>query len=606
MKKVNQSFFAVVIACVVALGISSCMNLGLDPSNVNNTLFGSYVGGYVDVDQDWNLAQQSSVTVKVASESRVRVYASDGNNYKIVANKTISGTETLYFDVVEGRNKLIVINFNGGMLITTKVGGVADFTQNTTKTVLNTGSDVVKASINDSYTAFYYNTILNDIYSNPDPVINKTATRIQGVSKPFKDLDNSVALFYSKTGEFSLTPVWYTNESGESATIGVYYYDNSGNKVDVPIFKNDKQNDMLQYNDKYSGWQTYWDAHMPSLEKYGNFYGDYIRSKRIDVKVPAGCVFGFYIIGGYDNSCRGYSEGSYSVVPDWACNENPGVGEGKHWINDAGLGKFGHVAVINIKDGTSTRNYLGFDDWYEGNAHQYYYPEYDHLVFMYSGDIAPVGDGDGDGDGDGGNLNDDPIVWSLACEDLGESADYDFNDVVLNISHVAGETVAHCVLVAAGGTLCDQIRFEQTEYGEVHEMFKVTLVTMVNTEKTGCEKNAVSFDVEVPADFTMSDVNMGGFQIVRTDEEGKNILGVVAAPEKGQVPYMICVPSGWMWPWEMTRITDAYPAFATWCADHNQAKDWYLNCIEENVFKSELANSAEASMTENPDKPKSE
>ena len=43
--------------------------------------------------------------------------------------------------------------------------------------------------------------------------------------------------------------------------------------------------------------------------------------------------------------------------------------------------------------------------------------------------------------------------WIIACEDLGGSLDFDFNDVVFGISHVAGETTARVTALAAGGTL---------------------------------------------------------------------------------------------------------------------------------------------------------
>lgn len=593
MKKVNLSFkMTAAMVLAAAISVSSCMDLGLDPNNINNTSFGQMVGGNVDPEQDWNLAQQASVSVTVPTESTVRVYAFDGRNYRIVASKKISGTQNILFDVIDGYDDLIVVNFNNGAIKKTKVGGSVDFNEVASKSVINAGNQKVTASLDDNYKQFNYQTVLNDIYSDLS-LINATATRPQGMTAPFKDLENSVSLYYSESGTFTLNPVWYTNESGPSATIGIYYYDN-GQRVEVPIFTNDKSNDMLQYQTDgwgYSSWQTYSDAHMPSLNNYGLGSSFDFHSKGIVINVPAKTAFGFYIIAGYDNHlCTHYSESSITEVPQWGYNENGGPEAGKHWIGDD-LGHYGHVAVINIKDGNGTRNYLGFDDWYEGNAHQYYYPEYDHLVFSYSGDLAPVGGGfddgdDDDDDDDEGGVIDEPICWSLACEDLGESADYDFNDVVLQIKHTAGETKAYCTLLASGGTLYNKIYFGDKFCGEVHELFDVDVTVMVNTQAVGEEKIPVSFEVDVPEDFTMSDADMGGFVIMRFSEDGKVYVGEVAAPKKGQTPYMICVPSNWKWPWEMTNITEAYPEFSTWCSDHTQAKDWFLNCVGEKVYKS--------------------
>lgn len=584
-----------------AISVSSCMDLGLDPNNINNTTFGQMVGGNVDPEQDWNLAQQASVTVKVSTESPIRVYAFDGKNYRIVANKRVSGTQTILFDAIEGFNDLIVINLNGGKVASAKIGSEVSFIS--TKAVISGQTGTVKAKMNNTYKQFNYQTVLKDLYTNPTQMINQTATRINNMSEPFKDIDNAVSLFYSETGSFTLNPVWYTNESGQAATIGVYYYGDNGEKVEVPIFKNDKDSAFLQFECSGWGnpgvWQTYSDAHMPSLQNYNLGNNFVFHSKGIDVTVPAKTVFGFYITAGYDNAqCTNYSEASLTQIPQWGYNENGGPAANKHWIGDD-LGKYGHVAVIE----TNGRQYLGFDDWYEGNAHQYYYPEYDHLVFSYSGDLKPAGTITVDSVDV--PVVDEPICWSLACEDLGDAADYDFNDVVLRISHVAGETVAHCTLLASGGTLYNTIYFNDQLVGggEVHSMFDVDVTTMVNTQKVGAEKEPVSFNVTVPEDFTMSDVNMGGFVIKRFSEDGSVYVGQVAAPAKGQIPYMICVPSNWKWPWEMTNITDAYKNFATWCSDHTQSQDWFLTFDADKVYESAAAASAEAPMTEMPGKP---
>ena len=45
------------------------------------------------------------------------------------------------------------------------------------------------------------------------------------------------------------------------------------------------------------------------------------------------------------------------------------------------------------------------------------------------------------------------IKWIVACEDLGNLDDFDFNDVVFQVLHVSGREQAYITPLAAGGTL---------------------------------------------------------------------------------------------------------------------------------------------------------
>ncbi|MDE6693923.1 MAG: hypothetical protein K2K05_11110 [Muribaculaceae bacterium] len=43
--------------------------------------------------------------------------------------------------------------------------------------------------------------------------------------------------------------------------------------------------------------------------------------------------------------------------------------------------------------------------------------------------------------------------WIVACEDLGGTGDYDFNDIVFGVEHIAGTRFVYVTALAAGGTL---------------------------------------------------------------------------------------------------------------------------------------------------------
>lgn len=567
-----KHFYRLFVAMSAVLCASACMDLNIDVKEfTKNSPFAQKVGG-IDEQQTWNLAQRSSVTVKTSAPSTIKIFAYDGATTKLAAEKKVSGSEQINFDGIAGLKEVTVVNMNGGTFQNVKIGGVADFTG--TKTTYS-GNTTVKAELLDTYKEFTYNTVKSDV--------NTSA---------FTDIKYASGLYYSESGTFTLNPCWYTNESGQSAVVGVYYYDANGQKVDVKVFKNDKQEDMLQYHDKNDLlYYTYWDAHMPSLGGYDNFAKDTFRSKGIKITVPAKSLIGFYIEGGYDDSgVISYSESKYNQVPSWGYNENPGPAGGKHWIGDD-LSKYGHVAMINIEG----RKYLAFDDWYEGNNHQYYTPEYYHLVFSLEGDLTDqIGGGDPEnpetpdtpGEG-GGKIDEEPMSWILACEDLGDDCDYDFNDVVLKISHVDGSTEATVTLLACGGTIRNRIYYNdangvQQLLGEVHEMFGVDEPDMVNTiPGSKFNRAPVSRKISVPENFAMSQTDMGGFVLKR----GTNgVTGQIAAPAAGSSPYLICIPSVWKWPIESRSIITVYPQFSGWCNNHNNNLEWYKTYVESSVY----------------------
>lgn len=202
-----------------------------------------------------------------------------------------------------------------------------------------------------------------------------------------------------------------------------------------------------------------------------------------------------------------------------------------------------------------------------------------------------------------GKIDDDEIVevggekpepqsWILAVEDLGVTDDFDFNDLVVKISHIAGSGELEIEPLAAGGTVPLQLFYADDNldyilgYYHINEWFgESDYSVMVNT--SGINLAAKSIKIDVPKDFTMSseplvvgeDMRMGGFH-VRANHDGSGTQwthGVldIAAPAPGNVPQIICVPGNWEWPKERKNIRDAYPRIVNWVADRNVDADWY-------------------------------
>ena len=225
----------------------------------------------------------------------------------------------------------------------------------------------------------------------------------------------------------------------------------------------------------------------------------------------------------------------------------------------------------------------------------------DFVTYKWGGQIV-MGVEDEGGDDDmndilffiKGNVNDDDIPeigeepeensWIIACEDLGDTNDYDFNDVVFKVSHVAGETTAYVTPLAAGGVLEPYIIHGTTGLGETHQLLGSDKKAdgsypIINTYSITAQGQKIP--VTVPSDFSMAN-NMGGFaiQVVRTHTNAITIT----APTSGLAPQMFCVPGTWAWPKERVNIEDAYRQFANWSANSNNI-EWYNSPVEGSTIK---------------------
>lgn len=170
-----------------------------------------------------------------------------------------------------------------------------------------------------------------------------------------------------------------------------------------------------------------------------------------------------------------------------------------------------------------------------------------------------------------------PQEWILACEDLGSTDDFDFNDVVFKVAHVSGQTEAEVTVLETGGIMPATIFCGDKEIGEAHSLLGVATDVMTTKSPTAA---SAPVKIEVPADFTMTE-NMGGFKIYVAGDETSVVS--VNAPGKGEVPQIICVPGTWKWPKERVSISAAYPNFGEWGTNW-QDNTWYNTCNENNVI----------------------
>ena len=146
----------------------------------------------------------------------------------------------------------------------------------------------------------------------------------------------------------------------------------------------------------------------------------------------------------------------------------------------------------------------------------------------------------------------------IICEDLGDTDDFDFNDVVFDAAYINGNGGYTLIIVrAAGGTL------PLTVGGvEVHEALGVKTTDMVNTGRM--EKPIAIFRTQ--STYT----NISDIPVVVTSA---NAQKYTLKAEIGKVPQKICVETRYQWTTERQAISSKYPAFKDYVGD--ESASWY-------------------------------
>lgn len=173
-------------------------------------------------------------------------------------------------------------------------------------------------------------------------------------------------------------------------------------------------------------------------------------------------------------------------------------------------------------------------------------------------------------------------TWIIACEDLGGTFDYDFNDVVIGLRKEAKgdgtKSDLYLVPLAAGGTLQADIYYGDTKKGEIHDMVSPGAPT-TNPLNVGAGSNPGAGTAillgEVDSDKSINECAAEINIKVTKDEtitENSNTYNVGykkndKTHDYGSAPQAIILPSGWDWPSENTFIGDVYEGITAWVAD---------------------------------------
>lgn len=201
-------------------------------------------------------------------------------------------------------------------------------------------------------------------------------------------------------------------------------------------------------------------------------------------------------------------------------------------------------------------------------------------------------------------IKNNSLSWIFACEDLGGTFDYDFNDVVWEYSKqytvTSEETVvrdskgniievksidpvpvctgAKINLLAAGGTLPIELIYDEDPLSvdgktELHQIFGQQANESYSVVNVGSKASTPSVTLK---EFSSSEVISldevaAKFKIAVHDSEDIHYVTTPTISEKGEgtdnSPEVIILPGTWEWPQEEVFINAAYPNFKDWAKD---------------------------------------
>lgn len=265
---------------------------------------------------------------------------------------------------------------------------------------------------------------------------------------------------------------------------------------------------------------------------------------------------------------------TYEHINDY--NAGGGMKEQVMYVFDVSTEDFGYRASFNNEihnnwtiQYINGNYYLGFDYWHDKKntdncaevAPDGYYNDW--IIKLQSGTHQV-----------------DEYTRRIMCEDLGNSFDWDFNDVIFDVTAVEkdGRKYAMITVQAVGGTLPiyigDDPKVSGTQARELHGLFGVSVNTPVNVHAAGDVKRpAVVFTLECKSEWIVDNkldiekipvwVDHSANAAEHANASGKGDYWKLDA-EKDRAPHKIACPSNTYWMQEFKNISETNDLFIDW------------------------------------------
>lgn len=564
-------------AMAMLVGITSCSDYdnGYDDKSLAYKESFIEAFGSIDPNHTWNMATAGAVEVNINTPGMftVKVWTADprmseNNTYLLGKYENVSGggTSTFQCDLPVTLETAFVgaIDEDGNRIIVS--APVKDNRVKATIGISGTRSLVSGSGSNGNVGyngADYIELSYGDIIS-PLSTLPENENNTGKVAQNFE--------YYSQ-GQFTIYPMYSITgnkgSEGDGERLGVYTVNADGSKSEtVWIWK---AKDWFEgYNSIKNSWESGFDAFSKEgapedntkvVWKDNKLADPYtkIKTQGITIDITPGTKFGFVL-----DAAGGpfYSNSDYNKDEGWPFR---GEFSGTDNVNDV------YAATFTTNNGE--KMFLAFEDWvYSSEGHD---NDFNDLVFGFKeGNLPLIIDKD---------QEDVAMTYIVACEDLGGSFDWDFNDVVYGIEHVSGQNTARVKLLAAGGTLPvtilyngQPVRFtrESNQWiTDLHEAFGVPQKTHVNVG--GYKANPIySNEFSVDGNFTVAD-DASKFQIQVRYDDGSTVASIgVPDSVRGKEPqaFLVADPN-WEWPSEMQRIDSKYKDFPKWVTE-NLGQNW--------------------------------
>lgn len=608
----TKNLFILSSLLVLVLGISSCSDFdnGYTSKDIAYKEQFYNMFGNADPNHTWNMAQSRSLDVTINSEGTytVKVWTAnprlgESNAFLLGQYDRVPGGATSSFacDMPQDVKTAYVgiIDENGDRIILpseVKDGKVSvEFGALGTRTAFSGSNGSI------TYTAIDKSNGKEFQKGDMDAPLNTLPERQQNIGKVSQDFE------YVSTGVFTIYPMYSITGNlggtGYGERLGIYLYNSDGTQTETvwiwqsTINTGSKEPDdngfedgidatrsatwFDGYNEESKQWETDFLAFDESRNLKGwengeaitwfdspkvvwrgeNFVNPYtkIRAEGVTVNIPEGTRFGM-VLDARDGGPY-YSNSAYNEDKGWPF---PGTQTGTDGVKDVYAATFEYQGKL----------YLAFEDWnYGDGGHDC---DFNDVVFVMPETTKKPIVIDKD-------TKDVSMSYIVACEDLGGTFDWDFNDVVYAIEHVSGQQKAKLKLLAAGGTLPVKISYNDKVIKfngknglceDLHEAFGVGQKTPVNVGGDYSLGPVYSEEFEVGADAFSMSTHASAFKIHVKYSETSEVAEIGVPDRKaGQEPqaFLVADPN-WKWPNEKVNIVSVYPEFTEWVANLN--KNW--------------------------------
>lgn len=176
------------------------------------------------------------------------------------------------------------------------------------------------------------------------------------------------------------------------------------------------------------------------------------------------------------------------------------------------------------------------------------------------------------------------MPWTIAYEDVGREADFDFNDAVIKVVPDYEQETCCVTVEAAGSPYRMYLHYDgpdgDVNMGEIHELLGGKPGHKINTATSVPEEPFVEIDcVPWPKTYTMSeDAKRFWIEVERgTCTDCTDAITLAQTP--GQLPEAMLIAGEWKWPMEEVHIFSAYNSFPQWAKDVSKTGywNWYSN-----------------------------